>query len=128
MTLEIIAIYFVAFCLFVGSLFVLIGAIGLVRFNNSMARLHAPTKVGTMGVGSLLVASMFHSALLGEGLSIHEFLIMAFLFVTAPISAHFMAKVTLHKNNCEVPPTPNKEQTWSTLNVATDDAVERNPE
>lgn len=124
MMLEIIALYFISFCLFVGACFVLIGAIGLLKFNDPMARLHAPTKVGTVGVGALLLGSMIHSDLFGEGWSMHELLIMAFLFVTAPISAHFMAKVSLHKRDGQEPPVPSKGKTWSTLNVTTETAEE----
>ncbi len=122
MILEIIALYFISFCLFVGACFILIGAIGLLRFNDPMARLHAPTKVGTVGVGALLLGSMIHSDLFGEGWSMHELLIMAFLFVTAPISAHFIAKVSMHKRDCASPPPPSNDQTWSTFDVPTDDA------
>ena len=34
--------------LFIGAGFILVGAIGLLRFNDPMTRLHAPTKVGTL--------------------------------------------------------------------------------
>ena len=44
-----------------------------------------------------------HSYVLGET-SMHELLIMAFLFVTAPISANFIAKVNIHKRSCDTPP------------------------
>lgn len=127
MTLEIIAYYAVAFSLIVGAIFILIGAIGLLRFNDPMARLHAPTKVGTVGVGALLLASIMHSDAFGEGWSMHELLIMAFLFVTAPISAHFMAKVTLHKKSCETPPPPHKNKTWSTFDTDPEDQTATKP-
>ena len=112
---ELFALLFITFCLLVGAVFIMIGAIGLLRFSDPMARLHAPTKVGTMGVGALLLASIIHSYIFGEGFSIHEVLIMAFLFVTAPISANFMAKVSLHRGTCETPPKPTMDTTWSTL-------------
>jgi len=105
-----------AACLIIGSAFILVGAIGLVRFNDSMTRLHAPTKVGTVGIGMLLLASMIHSGTLGQT-SIHETLIMAFLFVTAPISAHFVAKVNMHRRACDTPPKPEQDETWATLNA-----------
>lgn len=105
-----------ALCLLIGSGFVLVGAIGLVRFNDSMTRLHAPTKVGTVGIGMLLLASILHSVTLGQT-SIHETLIMAFLFVTAPISAHFVAKVNIHRRACDTPPNPIRDETWATLNA-----------
>ncbi|MFK7881560.1 Na+/H+ antiporter subunit G [Roseobacter sp.] len=116
MTSEIIGTYAVAIALLIGSIFALVGAIGLLRFNDSMTRLHAPTKVGTVGIGSLLLASMIHAHTFDDG-SMHEVLIMAFLFVTAPISAHFIAKVNIHKSACETPPSPTRDATWSTLDV-----------
>ena len=114
MTLQIVATYAAAVCLLIGSGFVLVGVIGLLKFNDPMTRLHAPTKVGTVGIGMLLVASMVHSAVLGHA-SLHELLIMAFLFVTAPVSANFIAKVSIHRRACEPPPPPTSDSTWSTL-------------
>ncbi|KAJ02267.1 Na+/H+ antiporter subunit G [Sulfitobacter mediterraneus] len=116
MTLEVIGIYAVGICLLIGAAFALIGTIGLLKFNDSMTRLHAPTKVGTIGIGALLLASMIHNYVFADG-SLHELLIMAFLFVTAPISANFIAKVNIHKRTCDTPPAPPQDDTWSTLNV-----------
>ncbi len=114
MTAQILAIYAVALSLLIGSGFVLVGVIGLLKFDDPMTRLHAPTKVGTVGIGMLLLASMINSFRMGDT-SIHEILIMAFLFVTAPISAHFIAKVGIHHRACETPPSPPRDETWSTL-------------
>ena len=123
MTPEDIGAIATALCLLVGAGFTLVGAVGLLKFNDSMTRLHAPTKVGTVGVGALLLASMLYSFTFGYG-SAHEILIMAFLFVTAPISANFIAKVSIHRRSCETPPTPPKDDTWSTLNVPVADQPE----
>jgi len=112
--METIGTYATAICLLIGAAFALVGAIGLLKFNDGMTRLHAPTKVGTVGVGALLLASMIHSYTIGAG-SFHETLIMAFLFVTAPISANFIAKVNIHRKSCEKPPSPPRDDTWSTL-------------
>ncbi len=117
MTAQIIGTYAVAISLLIGSGFVLVGVLGLLKFNDPMTRLHAPTKVGTIGIGMLLVASIIHSFVMGVPSS-HEILIMAFLFVTAPISANFIAKVNIHKDVCETPPPPPaRDATWSTLSV-----------
>jgi len=113
---ETVAIYAVAVCLIVGAAFSLIGSIGLLKFNDAMTRLHAPTKVGTVGIGSLLLAAMIHGQIFSGG-ALHLLLIMAFLFVTAPISANFIAKVNIHKGACATPPPPSEDDTWSTLNV-----------
>lgn len=116
MTLAVIGTYAVALCLVVGAFFALVAAVGLLKLNDSMTRLHAPTKVGTVGIGALLLASMIHSYVFADG-SLHELLIIAFLFVTAPISANFIAKVNIHKRACDMPPSPSQDETWSTLNV-----------
>ncbi len=120
MTVETIGTYAVAIFLLIGSAFVMIGVIGLLKFNDPMTRLHAPTKVGTIGIGMLLMASMAHSFILGEP-SIHELLIMAFLFVTAPISANFIAKVNIHHGVSEAPPAPPRDGMWATLNSPDND-------
>lgn len=120
MTAETIGLTITAVCLLIGSGFVLVGVIGLLKFNDPMARLHAPTKVGTVGIGMLLLASVVHSFATGQS-SFHELLIMAFLFVTAPISANFIAKVNIHHRTCETPPAPPEDETWSTLDTPQED-------
>jgi multicomponent K+:H+ antiporter subunit G len=84
--------------LLIGAAFVLIGAIGLVRLPDFFTRLHAPTKATTLGVGGMLAASIIHFSTHGASasLSLHELLITAFLFITAPVSAHLMSKAALH--------------------------------
>ncbi|MCW1950329.1 MAG: Na+/H+ antiporter subunit G [Octadecabacter sp.] len=114
MTWDEIGTYAVAIFLLIGAFFTLVGAIGLFRLSDAMTRLHAPTKVGTMGIGALLLASMTGAFVSGVG-SFHELLIMAFLFVTAPISANFMSKVNIHKKSSIAPPNAPDDQTWSTL-------------
>lgn len=108
--------------LLIGAAFMLVGSYGLLKLNDSMKRLHAPTKAGTMGVGALLVASMIHGFEIGEG-TLHDLLILAFLFITAPISAHFIAKVGIHRRNCDTPPEPAVDSTWSTLDVPPNDTL-----
>jgi multicomponent K+:H+ antiporter subunit G len=73
----------------------LVGAIGMTRFPDFYMRLHAPTKATTLGVGSMLLASMAVSWAAGLA-GMHELLITLFLFVTAPVSANLMAKAALH--------------------------------
>lgn len=119
MTWVLIGDIAIALCLLVGAVFTLVAGIGLLKLNGPMPRLHAPTKVGTLGVGAMLLASMIHSYTHGDG-SFHELLIMAFLFVTAPISANFISKVNIHERACLMPPEAPKNATWSTLAEAAD--------
>lgn len=81
--------------LIAGTFFILVGALGLVKLGDFFKRLHAPTKASTLGVGCVLLASVGYHLLLGEDPQPRELLITAFLFITAPISAHMMAKAAL---------------------------------
>lgn len=78
-----------------GCFFILVGALGLVRLSDFFKRLHAPTKASTLGVGCVLVCSVAYHIFLGEDPQPRELLITVFLFITAPISAHMMAKAAL---------------------------------
>ena len=85
----------ISFFLAAGGLFGLIGAIGLVRLPDFFSRLHAPTKATTLGLSSMLLASMLHFALSGTP-GVRELLIVLFLFVSAPVSAHLLARAASH--------------------------------
>ena len=124
MTITDIASYAIGVFLLIGAFFSLVGSIGMLRLPDSMTRLHAPTKVGTMGIGALLLASMTYAYTFGDG-SLREILIMAFLFVTAPISANFMSKVNIHRKSCDIPPEAPKDQVWSTLVKRDEDAAQK---
>ena len=87
----------IVFFLVVSGVFGFVGSFGLVKLPDPMSRLHAPTKATTLGVGGVLLASMLHSVLIEGHLSLHELLITLFLFLTAPITAHFIAKAHIHR-------------------------------
>lgn len=82
--------------LLLGGAFALIGSIGLARLPDVFMRLHGPTKATTLGLGGILTASAIYFSVLGEGISLHEILVTFFLFMTAPVSAHLLAKVGLY--------------------------------
>lgn len=82
--------------LLVGAGFALVGSVGLARLPGFFARLHGPTKATTLGVGGMLAASALHFSGRGAGVSLHELLVAAFLFLTAPASAHLIAKAARH--------------------------------
>ncbi len=79
----------------IGTFFVLVGSLGLVKLSEFFKRLHGPTKATTLGVGCILLASILWHALRGDGFGLRELLITLFLFITAPISAHMMARAAL---------------------------------
>ena len=112
--LMLIADAVVAVLLLVGAGLTLAGSLGLVKLSNPMSRLHAPTLASTLGVGSLLLASMINAFVTGAP-SLHEMLVMAFLFVTAPITANFIAKVHLHRcRHVTDLPQPPADKIWAT--------------
>lgn len=92
--------------LILGGLFGLIGSFGLLRLKLPMQRLHSATKASTVGVGAILIAS----AIQNGGQSWHEVLMTLFLFITAPISAIYLART--HLKSHDLPPTGNAS-TWS---------------
>lgn len=109
----------IAFCIVVGSVFILIGSLGMIRLPNLMTRLHAPSKATTVGVGGCLVASMMNFWAVEGRFSIQEVLITFFLFLTAPVTAHFIAKAHLHTQELtpdNLPPTGTANG-WSTFSV-----------
>ncbi|WP_294226682.1 Na+/H+ antiporter subunit G [uncultured Shimia sp.] len=82
----------VSFFIVLAGVFGLVGSFGMLKLKDTMQRLHAPTKATTLGVGGVLIASMLYFLLVKGTLSFHELLITIFLFLTAPVSAHFVAK------------------------------------
>jgi multicomponent K+:H+ antiporter subunit G len=84
--------------LVIAGIFGLVGSFGLIKLDDPMARLHAPTKATTLGVGSVLIASILYFYFVAGDFSFHELMVSLFLFLTAPITAHFIAKAHIHRN------------------------------
>ncbi|QCU91071.1 Na+/H+ antiporter subunit G [Thiomicrorhabdus sediminis] len=80
----------------IGAIFTLVGSIGLYKLPDFYMRLHGPTKASTLGVGAILIASAIYFSLKQDSISLHEILVTVFLFITAPIGAHLMAKAAIH--------------------------------
>lgn len=76
--------------------FTLVGSLGLFKLPDFYMRLHGPTKASTLGVGAVLIASAIYFSFSTDEISLHEVLVTLFLFITAPVSAHLMAKAALH--------------------------------
>ena len=102
MTLSLLRELAVAALLLVGAGFALVGSVGLARLPDFYARLHGPTKATTLGVGAMLLASALWFSGRGTGVSLHELLVAGFLFLTAPASAHLLAKAARHVGVREV--------------------------
>ena len=91
--------------LLVGSFFILIGAVGLVRLPDFFMRLHGPTKSTTLGVGGMLLAAIVHAI---DGFTLRELLITLFLFITAPVSAYLLGQAGLRRRVTSRAPLPDE--------------------
>jgi multicomponent K+:H+ antiporter subunit G len=87
----------VSLLILLGAAFALLGSIGLARLPDFFTRLHGPTKATTLGVGAMVLASALYFSTTGPGLSLHELTVLVFLFITAPVTAHVLAKAALHR-------------------------------
>jgi multicomponent Na+:H+ antiporter subunit G len=80
----------ISFLLIIGALLMLIAAIGIVRMPDLYSRMHAATKSSTMGAGSMYLAvAIFYGEL---AIITRAILVMSFLFLTIPVSAHMIAR------------------------------------
>ncbi len=79
-----------AILLVLGAFFMLVAGIGVLRFQDVFLRMHAATKAPSLGVFLMVIALMFYFQ--NFWLSIEGLLIMVFIFMTAPISAHALSR------------------------------------
>jgi multicomponent K+:H+ antiporter subunit G len=107
--------------LVIAGIFGFVGSYGLMKLPDTMTRLHAPTKATTLGVGGALIASMLYFVFYADFVSFHELMITLFLFITAPITANFIAKSQLHRgeNPASLPPT-GTDAGWATHDETAD--------
>ena len=90
-----------SFLILTGGIFALLGSVGLARLPDFFARMHGPTKATTLGVGSIIIASLVNVHPDDAGLGAREIAITLFLFITAPVSAHLLAKAALREQELE---------------------------
>ena len=114
--LELLAEIVISLLILGGSFFLLVGSIGLAKLPTLVQRLHAPTKATTIGVGAALVASALDLVLVGQGITWQEILVAVFLFLTAPLSALYLAKTHLLRGiDPKTLPDSATGSPWATL-------------
>lgn len=120
--MSILAEIVISVFLVISGVFGFVGSLGLIKLPDPMSRLHAPTKATTLGVGGVLIASVLYWYFAFGRLSLHELLISLFLFLTAPITANFIAKAHLHRHvRREELPSPGEDQIWAVHDAGEDD-------
>jgi multicomponent Na+:H+ antiporter subunit G len=80
-------------CLLVGSVFALIGAIGIVRLPDVFARMHGAGMVDTLGAAFIVLGLMLQAGL--SLVTVKLILIAVFLFFTSPTTTFALARAAL---------------------------------
>ena len=91
MTLDLVSMLLAA----ASPVFLLIGALGLVRLPGVFNRMHSTTEATTLGASSALLAAALHFR---SGASLTAVLAMLFLFATAPVGAHLISRAAFEED------------------------------
>jgi multicomponent Na+:H+ antiporter subunit G len=83
-----------AFFLLSGSLFSVVAALGMLRLPDTVMRMHAATKAGTLGAGLILIAEAFFYA--ESGITLRVLAAITFLLLTAPVAAHLIGRAAYY--------------------------------
>ena len=76
-----------------GSIMTVAAGIGILRLQDVVTRMHAATKVGTLGSGLIMAGVAVHFGQLD--IILRCVLIIVFLLLTAPIGAHMIGRAAL---------------------------------
>ena len=80
--------YVIVSFLIIGSIFILLAAVGVARMPDIFSRMHATSKAATLGATLMILAVSV--ALAGYDTIIRSVAVILFLFLTAPITAHMI--------------------------------------
>jgi multicomponent Na+:H+ antiporter subunit G len=86
----------ISILLLAGSLFILVAAIGLLRFSDVLSRMHATTKATSFGL--LLIVTGVALYFFTIAVFVKAVLVILFIYLTAPLAAHSISKTT-HKSS-----------------------------
>ncbi len=77
-----------------GGIFCLVASVGIVRLPDTLIRMHAATKAGTLGAGLLIMAeALFYRQL---GISLRAATVIMLVLLTAPVAAHLIGRAFYH--------------------------------
>ena len=87
--------YLTGFFLICGAIFSAIAALGVLRLQDTLSRLHAATKAGAFGGSCLLLAALIHFK--SAFVIIEVLLIIIFFYLTTPIASHLLGRL-IHRS------------------------------
>jgi multicomponent Na+:H+ antiporter subunit G len=76
--------------LLVGSGFLLLASVGVLRMPDLFNRMQTATKAATLGISCILLAVALHME--DAGLALRCILTIVFFFLTAPVAAHMIGR------------------------------------
>lgn len=88
--LEAVRVWIVVGLIVVGSFFLTVGTIGLLRLPNVYNRMHATSKPATIGTVAVFLAGFSYFGPGGAGLP--SLIGILFLFLTVPTGAHMISR------------------------------------
>lgn len=108
----------IAALVLLGAAVALIGSSGLLRWSNYFERVHAPAVICTLGLWSIMCASIILFSMWEHQLAWHQLLIAFFIAITVPVTNIFLMRAALfraRRAGQPVPPSPelkhiNKQQ------------------
>lgn len=79
-----------ALLMLTGALFCVVAAVGVLRLEDVLMRMHATSKAGTLGAGLIFIAAAF--ALPGLAVAAKAIGTVSFILLTAPVAAHVIGR------------------------------------
>ena len=80
-------------CILLGSFFMIVGTLGLVRMPDVFTRMHAASVVDTLGVGFLFLGMGFQAGL--SLITLKLLFLLALFFFTGPVVTHALAQACM---------------------------------
>jgi multicomponent K+:H+ antiporter subunit G len=96
----------VALLLLASGVVVLVAALGLWRLADFFTRMHAPALASTLAAWLVALASVVFFSSRGSGLSLHGWLIIIVLSITAPVTTIVLARAALFRRRQAGDPLP----------------------
>lgn len=79
----------------IGTIFIILGCVGVYRLPDALCRSHALTKPLTLGIGLILLATCIHLPSYSAKFKI--ILAIVFQFMTIPVGSHLLAMLVKKK-------------------------------
>lgn len=96
----------VAVLLVASGCLALVAAIGLWRLQDFFLRMHAPALASTLAAWLVTLGSIVHFSAREPGLSLHVWLIIILLSITAPVTTLVLARAALFRRRQAGDPLP----------------------